>query len=114
MGLIKSIMGAAGGVLADQWVDFIVCDSLSDNVLMAQGKKPQQARSSNTKGSENIISNGSKLNVNEGQCMIIVENGLIVDFCAEPGQYTYNTALQPSLLGGGLKDLGASFVQVGK
>ena len=114
MGLIKAALGAAGGVLADQWVDFILCDSLSDNVLMAQGKKPQQARSSNTKGSENIISNGSKINVNEGQCMIIVENGRIVDFCAEAGQYTYNTALQPSLLGGGLKDLGASFAQVGK
>ena len=66
MGLIKAALGAAGGVLADQWVDFITCDSLSSDVLMVQGKKPQQARSSNTKGSENIISNGSKINVDEG------------------------------------------------
>jgi len=114
MGLIKAGLGAIGGVLADQWVDFITCDSLSGDVLMAQGKKPQQSRSSNTKGSENIISNGSKINVADGQCMLIIENGRIVDYCAEPGQYTYNTQLQPSLLGGGLKDLGASFVQIGK
>jgi len=114
MGLIKAALGAAGGVLADQWVDFITCDSLSGDILMAQGKKPQQARSSNTKGSENIISNGSKINVSNGQCMIIVENGKIVDFCSEPGQYVYNTQLQPSLFGGGLKDLGPSFAQVGK
>jgi len=114
MGLIKAGLGAVGGVLADQWVDFITCDSLSDNILMVQGKKPQQSRSSNTKGSENIISNGSKINVSDGQCMIIVENGKIVDFCAEPGQYTYNNQIQPSLLGGGLKDLGPSFMQIGK
>jgi len=114
MGLIKAALGAAGGVLADQWVDFITCDSLSDNNLMVQGKQPRQARSSNTKGSENIISNGSKINVSDGQCMIIVENGRVVDYCSEPGQYVYNTQLQPSLLGGGLKDLKGSFAQVGK
>ena len=114
MGLIKAALGAAGGVLADQWVDFFACDSLSGDVLMAAGKKPQQSRSSNTKGSENIISNGSKINVSDGQCMMIIENGRIVDYCSEPGQYTYNSQLQPSLLGGGLKDLGASFAQIGK
>ena len=114
MGLIKAGLGAAGGVLADQWVDFITCDSLSGDILMVQGSKPQQSRSSNTKGSENIISNGSKINVSDGQCMIIVENGRIVDYCSEPGQYTYNNQIQPSLLGGGMKDLGASFAQIGK
>ncbi|MCL2815508.1 MAG: SPFH domain-containing protein [Oscillospiraceae bacterium] len=113
-GVIGSGVNAVGGVLSDQWIDFILCDSLSDNVLMAQGKKPQQARSGNTKGSENIISNGSKINVNEGQCMLIIENGQIVDFCAQPGQYTYNNQIQPSLFGGGLKDLLPSFAQVGK
>ncbi|MCL1794470.1 MAG: SPFH domain-containing protein [Oscillospiraceae bacterium] len=113
-GVIGSGVNAVGGVLADQWIDFILCDSLSDNVLMAQGKKPQQARSGNTKGSENIISNGSKINVNEGQCMLIIENGQIVDYCAQPGQYTYNNQIQPSLFGGGLKDLGPSFAQIGK
>jgi membrane protease subunit (stomatin/prohibitin family) len=114
MGLIKAVLNAAGGTLADQWVDFITCDSLSSDVLMVMGKKPQQARSTNTKGSENIISNGSKINVADGQCMLIVENGKVVDFCSEPGQYVYNTQLQPSLLGGGLKDLLPSIQQVGK
>ncbi|MCL2201463.1 MAG: SPFH domain-containing protein [Oscillospiraceae bacterium] len=114
MGLIRAIVGAAGGVLADQWVDFFSSDSMPNDVLMRQGTRPQQARSANTRGSENIISNGSKINVADGQCMIIVENGRIADFCAEPGQYTYDNTIQPSLLGGGLKDLGASFKQVGK
>jgi len=114
MGLIKAILGAAGGVLADQWVDFFACDAMPPDVLMRPGTRPQQARSANTKGSENVISNGSKINVADGQCMLIVENGRVADFCAEPGQYTYDNQIQPSLLGGGLKDLGPSFRQVGK
>jgi membrane protease subunit (stomatin/prohibitin family) len=114
MGLIKAIMGAAGGVLADQWVDFFAADAMPHDVLMRPGAKVQQGRSVNVKGSENIITNGSKINVADGQCMLIIENGRIADFCAEPGQYTYNNAIQPSLLGGGLKDLGPSFAQVGK
>ncbi|MCL2003342.1 MAG: SPFH domain-containing protein [Oscillospiraceae bacterium] len=114
MGLIKAIIGAAGGVLADQWVDFFACDAMPPEVLMRPGARPQQSRSGNTKHSENIISNGSKINVADGQCMLIIENGRVADFCAEPGQYTYDTKLQPSLLGGGLKDLGPSFAQVGK
>ena len=114
MGLIKAALNAVGGVLADQWVDFFAADAMSGDVLMAIGKRPQQARSANTKGSENIISNGSKINVADGQCMLIIENGMVVDYCSEPGQYTYNNQVAPSLLGGGLKDLGASFAQLGK
>ncbi|MCL2772775.1 MAG: SPFH domain-containing protein [Oscillospiraceae bacterium] len=113
-GVVGAGVNSVGGVLADQWVDFITCDSLSDSNLMAVGKKPQQSRSVNNKGSENIISNGSKINVADGQCMLIIENGKVVDYCAEPGQYVYNTQLQPSLLGGGLKDLKSSFMQIGK
>jgi membrane protease subunit (stomatin/prohibitin family) len=114
MGLIKAVFNAAGGVLADQWVDFFASSAMPHDVLMRPGTRPQQARSGNTKHSENIISNGSKINVADGQCMLIIENGRIADYCSEPGQYTYNNTLQPSLLGGGLKDLGASFRQVGK
>ncbi|MDR0294347.1 MAG: SPFH domain-containing protein [Oscillospiraceae bacterium] len=114
MGLIKAIVNATGGVLADQWVDFFTCDAMPHEVLMRPGTRPQQGRSGNTKYSENIISNGSKINVADGQCMLIVENGRVADFCAEPGQYTYNNTVQPSLLGGGLKDLGPSFRQIGK
>jgi len=114
MGLINALVNAVGGVVADQWVDFFSCDAMPPDVLMRVGSKPQQARSRNVKGSENVISNGSKINVADGQCMLIIENGKVVDFCAEPGQYIYNNAIQPSLLGGGLSDLGPSFVQVGK
>ena len=114
MGLIKAIFNAAGGVLADQWVDFFTCDAMPPEVLMRPGTRPVQARSGNTKYSENVISNGSKLNVADGQCMLIIENGKVADFCAEPGQYTYDNKIAPSLLGGGFKDLGASFAQVGK
>jgi len=114
MGLIRAAIGAAGGVLADQWVDFFAADAMTSDVLMRPGTRPQQRRSANTRGSENIISNGSKINVADGQCMLIVENGKVADFCAEPGQYIYDNTIQPSLFGGGLKDLVPSFKQVGK
>ena len=114
MGLIKAVLNSAGGVLADQWVDFFTCDAMPPEVLLRPGTRPQQARSRNVKHSENIISNGSKINVADGQCMLIVENGRIADFCAEPGQYTYNNTIAPSLLGGGLKDLKPSFQQIGR
>ena len=113
-GVVGAGINAVGGVLSDQWIDFITCDSLSDNVLMTPGRKPQQSRSANTRGSENIITNGSKINISDGQCLIIVENGLIVDFCAEPGQYTYNNQIAPSFLSGGLKDLMPTIKDIGK
>ncbi len=114
MGLIRAIFNAASGTLADQWVDFIACDSLSSDILMSPGKRKMLERSGNTWFTDNIISNGSKINVADGQCMLICENGAIVDFCAEPGQYVYNNNTQPSLFGAGFKDLGATFQQIGK
>jgi membrane protease subunit (stomatin/prohibitin family) len=88
MGLIKAAMGAVGGMLADQWLEFFYCESLPANVMAVKGQKRVSGRSSNTKGEYNIISNGSGIAVADGQCMIIEEQGKIVDFCAEPGQYT--------------------------
>ena len=79
MGLIKAALGSAGGVLADQWKEYFYCDSLASTVLMVKGQKRTSKRSSNTKGSENIISNGAVIAINEGQCMMIVEQGEIVD-----------------------------------
>ncbi len=114
MGLIKAITGAVGGVLADQWVDYIKCDALPMNVLAVKGQKYIGPRSSNTKSDDNVISDGSRVDVADGQCMLVVENGKVVDFCAEPGQYTYQTGTQPSMLSGGFKGLAASFGQVGK
>ena len=79
MGLIKAAMGAVGGALADQWREFFYCDALDQDVLVVKGEKRISGRSSNTKGNDNIISNGSGIAVADGQCMIIVEQGKIVE-----------------------------------
>ncbi len=102
MGLIKAGLGALKGTLADSWKEFFYCDSLPENILMTKGQKRTSSRSSNTKGEENIITNGSVIAVNEGQCMLIVEQGKVVDFSAEAGEYTYDTGTEPGLFSGGL------------
>ena len=104
MGLIKAALGSAGGVLADQWKEYFYCEALPANVLAVKGRKRTSARSSNTKGTDNIISNGSVIAIADGQCMMIVEQGKIVDICAEPGTYTYQTGTTPSIFAGNLKD----------
>ncbi|MGM9664538.1 MAG: SPFH domain-containing protein [Eubacteriales bacterium] len=115
MGLIKAFAGALGGTLADQWKEFFYCDSLSEEVLVAKGQKRTSRRSSNTKGEENIISNGSGIAVNEGQCMIIVSQGEIVEFCAEAGEFTYDTSTEPSLFTGSLgKGILDTFKTIGR
>ncbi len=115
MGLLKAGAGALGGVLADQWRDYFYCDALEAGVLAAKGKKRTSRRSSNTKGDENIISNGSILAVNEGQCMLIVEQGKIVEVCAEAGEFLYDSGTEPSVFYGGLgKGLLGSFATLGK
>lgn len=102
MGLIKALAGAAGGTLADQWKEFFYCDALPADILMRKGYKRTAGRSSNTKGEENIISNGSGIAVADGQCMIIVEQGKVVEVCAEPGEFTYDTSTEPSIFSGKL------------
>lgn len=104
MGLIKAAFGSAGGVLADQWKEYFYCESLDTEVLAAKGEKRTSKRSSNTKGSENIVSNGSVIAVADGQCMLIVEQGKVVDLCAEPGEYTYDASTEPSIFMGNLGD----------
>ena len=100
MGLIKAALGSAGGVLADQWKEYFYCDSMPANVLVTKGIKRTSSRSSNTKGSDNIITNGSVIAVNEGQCMMIVQQGQIVEFAAEPGEFTWNASTEPSMFAG--------------
>ncbi|MCL1795503.1 MAG: SPFH domain-containing protein [Clostridia bacterium] len=114
MGLIRAAAGAIGGVMADQWLEFINCEALSSDVLMQKGGVQADARSSNTRRSDNVITNGSKIVVNEGQCMLIVENGEVVDFCCEPGAYTYDQGSEPSLFSGGFRGLVESFKNIGK
>ena len=118
MGLIKAGMGAIGGVLGDQWKEFIYCESMKPDVLVSKGQKrlSSRGRSSNTSAEDNIISNGSTIAVNDGQCMIIVESGKVVDICAEPGEYVYDMSTEPSLFAEGLNmdSIKRVFSQIGK
>ena len=111
MGLIKALAGAIGGTLADQWKEFFYCESIPEDTLMVKGEKMITGRSSNTKGNDNIISNGSGIAVADGQCMIIVEQGKVVEFCAEPGQFTWDSSTEPSLFSG---NLGTSIIETFK
>ena len=114
MGLIKAGMGALGGTLADQWKEFFYCDSLDKDVLMVKGQKRTSRRSSNN-GEDNIITNGSGIAVADGQCMLIVEQGRVVEVCAEPGEFTYDASTEPSVFTGNFGDsLAATFQTVAK
>lgn len=115
MGLLKAGFGALGGTLADQWKEFFYCDALDKDVLVAKGQKRVSGRSSNTRGSDNVISNGSGIAVADGQCMIIVEQGKVVEVCAEPGEFTYDTSTEPSIFAGSLgRSIIDTFKTVGK
>lgn len=114
MGIIKAIVSAGKGVLADQWVDYIKCDALPVDIICQKGERYVPSGSSNTKSGDNVISDGSRVDVADGQFLVIVENGKVVDFCAEPGQYIYQTGTQPSMLSGSFDGLSESFRQVGK
>lgn len=104
MGLLKAGVGALEGVLADQWREYFYSDSIPNDVLIVKGKKRNSKRGFNRKGSDNIISNGSIIAVNKGQCMIIVDQGRIVEFCAEPGEYVYDFSTEPSIFYGDLNE----------
>ncbi len=115
MGLIKAALGAAGGVMADQWLEYFYCDSLPENVMAVKGQKRSSGRSSNTRGSDNIISNGSVIAVADGQCMVIVDQGKVTEFCAEPGEFKYDASTEPSLFYGKLgKNVLDTFKNIGK
>ncbi len=115
MGLIQAALGSVGGVLADQWKEYFYCEALPSNVLAVKGKKRTSGRSSNSRGSDNIISNGSVIAVADGQCMLIVDQGKVVELCAQPGEYTYDASSEPSLFTGNLgESILAVFQQVGK
>ena len=104
MGLIQAALASATTVLGDQWRDYFYCDAMKPEVLVTKGVKRVGKKSSNTKGSDNIISNGSVVVVNDGQCMIIVDQGKVVELCAEPGEFVYDTSSEPSIFYGDLSD----------
>lgn len=98
MGLIRAGLKAVGSTLSDQWKDYYYCDALPQNVLVAQGQKKGGG------GHGNIISEGSLINVADGQCMMIVEDGQIVEFCAEPGEFVFERTTEPSFFAGSFKE----------
>lgn len=115
MGLLEAGVGALKGVLEDQWREYFYCESLAADVLVTKGQKRATKRGSN-KGNDNIISNGSIIAINEGQCMMIVEQGKVVEFSAQPGEFVYDTSTEPSIfsspdLASSIKD---TFKQIGK
>ena len=113
MGLIKAALSAGSSTLADQWLEYIYCERMEDNVLMRKGVSKKEG--SNTKGTENIITNGSKIVVGEDQFLIVVVDGKIVDFTAEAGQYTFDKGTEPSMFYGGFgKGLIESFKKFGE
>ncbi len=115
MGLIKAAAGAAGGTLADQWKEYFYCDAMESDILVERGKKKISKRSSNRKGSENVITDGSVIAVADGQCMIIVENGKVAEVCAEPGEFVYDSGTEPSIFSGELGEgIRHTFAEIGK
>lgn len=115
MGLIKAAIGAVGGTMADQWKEFFYCEALPKEVLVRRGQQQTGRRSSNNRGNDNIITSGSGIAVADGQCMIIVEQGRIVEVCAEPGEYTYDTSTEPSIFAGSLGEgIRNTFHTIGK
>ena len=114
MGLISAGLAAAHSTLADMWKEYFYCDSLASDVLVVKGRKKTGKYSSNN-GSDNVITNGSGIVVADGQCMIIVEQGKIVEVCAEPGEYTYDSSSEPTIFAGSLSDsIRKTFEVIGK
>lgn len=115
MGLISAALGAATSVLGDQWKEYFYCEALPENVIMVKGEKKIGSKSSNRNGSDNIISNGSVIAVADGQCMIIVDQGKIVEICAEPGEFKWDASSEPSIFSGNLgTSIKESFKTLGK
>ncbi|MDO4285006.1 MAG: SPFH domain-containing protein [Eubacteriales bacterium] len=117
MGLIKAIGSAAGSVLADQWKEYFYCDAMGADVLLTRGQKrlSEKRGSSNTKGEDNIISNGSVIAVADGQCMVIVEQGKVMELCAEPGEFTWDASSEPSIFAGSLgESVKQTFANIGR
>ena len=114
MGLLKAGMGAAGGVMADQWKEYIYCESMPADVLACKGCKRTGDRSSNVHGEDNVISNGSVIAVNDGQGMLVVQDGKIIEVALEPGKFVFDTGSEPSVFSGNLGDaIKDTFARIG-
>ncbi|MBQ3295457.1 MAG: SPFH domain-containing protein [Erysipelotrichaceae bacterium] len=103
MGLIKALAGSVIGTALETWKDYFVCDALDNETLMVKGIKRGGS------GSNEIITNGSGIVVNDGQCAIVVEDGTIIEVAAEPGNYTFDTSISPSVFDGGFEGIKNAF-----
>lgn len=103
MGLIKAALNALGGTLEDQYKEYIYCDALPADILAAKGHKRVSRRGTN-KGDDNIITDGSAIAVNEGQCALIVVDGKVSEVAAEAGVFTFKSDASPSVFSGNLGD----------
>ena len=113
MGLIKAAVGALGGTLGDTWKEAVHCQAMSSSVILRTGTKMHQnsGRTSNTKGTENVISNGSSILVEENTCMLTLDNGKITNVVTEPGSYTLDNSSAPSIFAGQIKDSAKDFIK---
>ncbi len=101
MGLLRAGIGALSGVLADQWRDYFHAEALEADVLAVKAVKRMNKRFGGSKyTADNVISNGSIVAVNEGQCMLIVDQGKVVEVSAEPGEFVYDSSTEPSIFYG--------------
>jgi len=105
MGIIKAIASAIGGSLADQWLEVIEPEGMSDTTVFTSGAKVRKddRRNSNVKGTDNTVSNGSVIHVYPGQFMMVLDGGKVVDFTAEEGYFTVDNSSLPSFFSGDLE-----------
>jgi membrane protease subunit (stomatin/prohibitin family) len=97
MGLISAALSSAGGVLSDAWKDYFVCE-LDRNELM---KKISKRKGGSNKGSDYVITHGSKVSVPAGIAMVIVDGGQVVEFTADPGEFVYSSSEPPTFFDSG-------------
>jgi membrane protease subunit (stomatin/prohibitin family) len=99
MGLLKAIHGAVGSVLEEQWKEYFRCDALRDDTLLVRARKQIGNRSANTRKDDDVLTNGSVISVADGQCVLIVKQGKVLEVCMEPGEHVFEDPEQRGLKG---------------
>ena len=99
MGLLKAAHGAVHSVLQEQWKEFFCCSALPDDTLLVRGRKRIGARSANDRADDEVVTNGSVICVADGQCVLVVKQGKVIDVCTEPGEHIFEDPEQGGLKG---------------
>ncbi len=100
MGLIKALTSSTSSALGDQFKEFVTCPTVEPNVIIARGVV--QHGDGNKNPSEGVITNGSKITIPQGWAMMLVDNGKIAEFTSEPGEFIYDSGVEPTIFYGGL------------